>query len=233
MKESLSRAVTASETAPWMYDDVVRDPGHEDAGRIFREEGERLGLDLPVECRPQVGHDPLADEVHQDRLGVVARPLDEVDPDDGKRDPHEHLGIFFQKDLVEGRFDEKGERRGRRTDDEHADHGDGKFERMRLRQFQQPFENIHRFTLSSFESMSQAIRAVRCDAPGVPNFPRISASAAFISRAFPCRTMSSLTSAAIRSGLASSWISSGTTVRPAMIFTRLMWSTRMNLRPMA
>ena len=52
--------------------------------------------------------------------------------------------------------------------------------------------------LCSFESMSQAIRAVRCDAPGVPNFPRISASAAFISCAFPRRVTISLTSAAIR-----------------------------------
>ena len=55
--------------------DVVGDPGHECACRVLREEGERLGLDLPVEGLPEVGHNPLTDEIHENRLGIVARTL--------------------------------------------------------------------------------------------------------------------------------------------------------------
>ena len=103
--------------------DVVGDSGHQDAGRMFGEKGEGLELDFSVEFRPQVGDDPLADKVHQDRLEVVACPLHEVDPDHGKRDQLQHVGVALQKNLVEGRFDQEGKRGGRHADDEHAGHG--------------------------------------------------------------------------------------------------------------
>ena len=90
---------------------------------MFGEKGEGLELDFSVEFRPQVGDDPLADKVHQNRLEVVACPLHEVDPDHGKRDQLQHVGVALQKNLVEGRFDQEGKRGGRHADDEHAGHG--------------------------------------------------------------------------------------------------------------
>ncbi len=76
---------------------------------MFSKESQRLFLDLPVQAVSQIGDDAQADEAHNDSLNVIAATLDQIERDDGKRNPEEHLTVLVDEYFVESRFHQKSQ----------------------------------------------------------------------------------------------------------------------------
>ncbi len=115
---------------------------------MLRKEFQGLLLDLFIKPEPEVGNDPLTDEIHQIGLNITAHSLDDVNQDNPQGDPLEHLCVLFEEDVIQGGLDQEGQRRGHGADDEHAEHRQGKPRKVGLGQFQKTLEDIHCFPSS-------------------------------------------------------------------------------------
>ena len=80
---------------------------------------------MVVDFLPQVGDDLLAHVGHEEGLSVIEEPFEDEDADDGQGDQLQHAQVFFEKDVIQDRFDqESGPGRGG-GDKDHAGHGTG------------------------------------------------------------------------------------------------------------
>src|SRR5512137_305411 len=98
---------------------------------------------MPVECGAQVCYGALADKVHEDRLGIAARALDNVDDDNCKGHPAQHRQVFLDKDIVQSGLDDEGEGGVQAAADEHAEKGDHESPPVWFRQSYESSINVH------------------------------------------------------------------------------------------
>jgi len=112
--------------------DGVGDARDQDPRGALREERQGLAQDVSVEVAAQIRDDPETDVAHEDRLAVVACPLEQVDYDDGEGDDDEHALVAVEEDVIHGRLDEEGRGGGRGAHHGHAQHGQDEPWRVRF-----------------------------------------------------------------------------------------------------
>jgi len=105
---------------------------------VLREEGQGLAQDMAVEIVAEVCDDAESDVAHQDRLAVVAEPLEQVEGDHRQGDEDEHPFVSVEENVVHGRLDEVGRRRGGSAHHGHAQHRQDEPRRVR---FDEPEES--------------------------------------------------------------------------------------------
>jgi len=100
---------------------------------------------VAVEVVAQVRDDAEPDVAHQDRLPVVAEPLEQVDHDDGDGDEDEHPLVAVEEDVVHGRLDEVGRRGRGGAHHGHAEHRQDESRRVRFDESKESKVEFHMY----------------------------------------------------------------------------------------